>query len=67
MTPADIDPALALRVLAIRGQRVVLDSDLAKLYEVQVKVFNQTIQRNAERFPGGFAFQLTREEVANLK
>jgi hypothetical protein len=67
MTPADIDPALALRVLAIRGQRVVLDSDLAKLYEVQVKVFNQTIRRYAGRFPRDFAFQLTRDEVANLK
>jgi hypothetical protein len=60
------DPGLP-PIHTVRGQRVVLDSDLAALYEVQVKVFNQTIQRNAERFPVGFAFQLTREEVANLK
>jgi hypothetical protein len=60
------DPRL-LPIHTVRSQRVVLDSDLAALYEVQVKVFNQTIQRNAERFPVDFAFQLTREEVANLK
>jgi len=51
----------------IRSQRVVLDSDLAALFEVPTKVFNQTIQRNAERFPIDFAFQLTREEVMNLR
>jgi len=51
----------------VRGQRAMLDSDLARLYEVPTKVFNQTIQRNADRFPADFAFQLTREEVANLK
>jgi ORF6N domain len=44
-----------------------LDSDLAALYEVPTKVFNQTIQRNAARFPVYFAFQPTREKVANLK
>jgi hypothetical protein len=60
------DPGLP-PIHAVRGQRVVLDSDLAALYEVQVKVFNQTIQRNAERFPVDFAFPITREEVANLK
>jgi hypothetical protein len=51
----------------VRGRRIVLDSDLAALYEIPVKVFNQTIQRNADRFPSDFAFQLTREEFANLK
>lgn len=51
----------------IRGQRVMLDGDLARLYGVATKVFNHTIQRNAERFPRDFGFQLTREEVANLK
>ena len=44
-----------------------LDSDLAALYEVPTMVFNQTIQRNAARFPVYFAFQPTREKVANLK
>lgn len=55
------------RIHTVRGQRVMLDSDLARLYEVPTKVFNQTIQRNAERFPDGFAFQITVEEVANLR
>ncbi len=51
----------------VRGQRVMLDGDLARLYGVPTKVFNQTIQRNAGRFPNDFAFQLTRQEAANLK
>jgi hypothetical protein len=51
----------------LRGQRVVLDRDLARLYGVPTMVFNQAIKRNAVRFPRDFLFQLTREEVANLK
>jgi hypothetical protein len=51
----------------IRGQRVMLDSDLAKLYGVPTKVLNQAVQRNAERFPDDFAFQLAPQEFANLK
>jgi hypothetical protein len=51
----------------IRKQRVLLDSDLAHLYEVTTKIFNQTIRRNAARFPGDFAFQLTEKEFANLR
>ena len=51
----------------IRRQRVVLDSDLARLYGVSTKVFNQAIKRNGERFPADFAFQITREEFAHLK
>ena len=60
------DPTLP-PIHTIRGRRIVLDSDLAALYGVPTKVFNQTIQRNADRFPADFAFQLTREEVANLR
>ena len=60
------DPELP-PIHTVRGQRVVFDSDLAALYEIQVKVFNQTIQRNAKKFPVDFAFQLTREEVTDLK
>ncbi len=52
---------------AIRGQRVMIDSDLARLYGVTTKAFNQTIQRNTARFPADFAFRLTRQEVENLK
>lgn len=52
---------------AVRGQRVVLDSDLAALYGVPTKAFNQTIRRNLDRFPADFFFQLTLEELANLR
>ena len=46
-------------ILVIRNQRVILDADLAHLYGVPTKVFNQAVKRNAERFPVDFAFQLT--------
>jgi hypothetical protein len=51
----------------IRGQRVMLDSDLAKLYGVPTKVLNQAVKRNRSRFPDDFAFQLTGQEVTDLK
>lgn len=51
----------------IRGQRVMLDSDLAKLYRVTTKALNQAVRRNADRFPDDFAYQLTAQEVADLK
>lgn len=54
-------------VLTIRGQRVMLDSDLAALYGVELKRLNEQVRRNAERFPDDFAFQLTHEEFENLK
>src|SRR5450432_3825445 len=60
------NPTLPL-IHTIRGQRVMLDSDLAHLYEVTTKVFNQTIRRNADRFPDDFAFQVTEEELTNLR
>ena len=43
-------------ILLIRGCRVMLDEDLARLYEVQVRVLNQSVRRNIERFPGDFMF-----------
>lgn len=55
------------KILLIRGERVLLDSDLAVLYGVQVKVLNQAVKRNAARFPPDFMFQLTVEEAANLR
>jgi hypothetical protein len=55
------------RIYEIRDQRVMLDRDLAFLYEVQTKVLNQAVKRNIERFPVDFMFQLTREEYAFLK
>lgn len=55
------------KILIIRGQKVMLDKDLAQLYQVETKVLNQAVKRNIERFPEGFMFQLTNEEFSNLK
>ena len=54
-------------IYVIRGQQVMLDSDLAELYQVETKVFNQAVKRNMERFPKEFCFQLTREEYNSLR
>lgn len=59
--------AMARFIYTIRGQRAVLDSDLAALYGVPTKAFNQAVKRNQERFPATFAFQLTRQEFASLR
>jgi len=56
-----------LPVYTIRDQQVVLDSDLAKTYGVETKVFNQAFKRNAKRFPDEFAFQLTNDEWLALR
>lgn len=55
------------RIHTIRGQRVMLDADLAELYGVPTKVFNQTVKRNAERFPEDFMFRLSRDEADSLR
>ncbi len=54
-------------ILLIRRHRVMLDTDLAKLYGVTTKVLNQAVKRNATRFPADFMFQLTTEETAALR
>ncbi len=64
--PASTPDPLAGRIFSIRGQRVVLDADLARLYGVPTFRFNEAIKRNAEKFPEDFRFQLTREEYAHL-
>lgn len=51
----------------IRGKQVMLDRDLARLYGVEARALNQAVQRNIERFPDDFMFQLTKEEFENLK
>jgi hypothetical protein len=56
-----------LRIFEMRDLVVVLDSDLAAIYEVETKQFNRAVKRNAERFPPDFAFQLTAEEFENLR
>lgn len=59
--------ALAGRIVVIRGQRVLLDADLAHLYEVETKKFNQQIKRNQTRFPPDFMFRLTADEFESLR
>src|SRR4051812_15612668 len=54
-------------ILHIRGQKVLLDRDLAVLYEVETKVLNQAVRRNRTRFPADFMFQLSEEEFRNWK
>ena len=67
-TPAITQPEQIERAIQIvRGQRVMLDSDLARFYGVPTKVLNQAVRRNAERFPADFAFQLTQQEFTNLR
>src|SRR5215470_10256714 len=55
------------RIFLIRGHRVILDADLAELYDVEVRALNQQVKRNAQRFPADFLFQLTAAEAENLK
>ncbi|MCC6289914.1 MAG: ORF6N domain-containing protein [Chitinophagaceae bacterium] len=50
------------KIYEIRGQKVMLDFDLAELYNVETKVFNQAVKRNIESFPAEFMFKLDREE-----
>jgi len=61
--PVRIEPL----ILTLRGQKVILDADLAGLYGVQTKVLNQAVKRNADRFPEDLMFQLTALEWRNLK
>jgi len=59
--------AIQNRIYEIKGERVMLDFDLAILYEVETKVFNQAVKRNIKRFPKDFMFQLTRQEWNSVK
>nr|MBS1255237.1 hypothetical protein [Deltaproteobacteria bacterium] len=55
------------QIYTIRQQNVLLDSDLAVMYQVETRTLNQAVTRNIERFPDDFMFQLTSEEFKNLK
>ncbi len=55
------------RILLIRGHKVMLDADLAELYEVETRALNQAVKRNRERFPADFMFQLTNQEVSHWR
>lgn len=59
--------AITLRIATVRGQRVLLDADLAALYEVETKRFNEAVRRNLTKFPADFMFQLDAEEWAALR
>ena len=68
---SSIDPPVAAQVAhqirVIRGQRVLLDADLAALYGVSTKVLNQAVRRNTNRFPADFLISLSNQEVASLR
>ena len=55
------------RIYEIRGERVMLDKDLAALYETETKALNLAVKRNLKRFPADFMFQLTKEEFESLR
>lgn len=55
------------KIFMMRGKKVMLDSDLAKLYGVKVKRLNEQVKRNIKRFPGDFMFRVTKEEIASLR
>jgi hypothetical protein len=61
------DEIIANKIFLVRNKKVMLDSDLADLYQVETKRLNEQVKRNINRFPEDFMFQLTREEWANLK
>jgi hypothetical protein len=62
-----VDQKLPPLIFVVRGQRVILDADLARLYGVTTKRFNEGLKRNRERFPEDFAFQLTASEFVALR
>lgn len=59
--------AIAGRILSLRGQRVMLDSDLAALFDVTTGRFNEAVRRNLARFPADFMFQLNNQDLAALR
>jgi hypothetical protein len=64
--PLQVDQ-IGSMIRTIRGQKVMLDSDLARIYGVPTKALNQAVKRNAKRFPPDFLFQLTAEEADSLR
>jgi hypothetical protein len=61
------DQVIVNKIYFMRGQKVMLDRDLAELYRVETKVLNQAVKRNADRFPGDFMFQLAKKEWESLR
>jgi hypothetical protein len=62
-----VKKTLVTKILNVRGYQVMLDTDLAAIYKVDVKIFNQAVKRNKKRFPPSFCFQLTKKEWENLR
>jgi hypothetical protein len=62
-----VEEKILNKIYFIRGEKVMLDRDLAEMYGVETKVFNQNIKRNIERFPKDFMFRLTDKEWLNLR
>lgn len=58
---------IAEKIFTVRGQKVMIDSDLSQLYQVETKALNRTVKRNLKRFPEDFMFQLTKEEWESLR
>ncbi len=58
---------IADKIVLVRGEKVMFDTDLAELYQVETKVLNQAVKRNLHRFPEDFMFQLSKKEMKNLK
>ncbi len=62
-----IHQSIENKIYIIRGLKVILDSDLAELYDVETKTLNRSVKRNLKRFPSDFMFQLNNQELINLK
>ena len=61
-----IKKPIELLILTVRGQKIILDADLAELYGVETRVLNQAVKRNQDRFPDDFLFELTRDEILRI-
>ena len=66
-TPGIPDEFITNKIFVIRGKKVILDHDLAGLYDVETRRLNEQVKRNTDRFPSDFMFQLTLKEFENLK
>lgn len=62
-----LDEVISEKIYVIRGQKVMIDRDLAKLYGIETKVLKQAVRRNIGRFPSDFMFELTKEEANSLR
>jgi hypothetical protein len=59
--------AIVSKIIVLRGERVILDRDLAEMYGVETRVLKQAVRRNIDRFPADFMFELTKAELENWR